>query len=506
MPPKFDPSQVVDVYVRVTGGEVGAASSLAPKIGPLGLSPKKIGEDIAKETAKDWKGLRVTVKLTVQNRQAKVTVVPSAAALVIKALKEPERDRKKTKNIKHNGNISLDDVIEIAKVMSVRSMAKDLSGTVKEILGTCVSVGCTVDGKDPKDLQQEITDGKYGSLVMENSFKFMSWIETQGFQLVLCHLHEFCRLVSILHFPNVPSGKEYVCGWGLAIDKNKFSQECEFSVMLRFHYLSNNDETTVLGSDYPASLLFREGQFSAVDFRFDSYLVDALNFSIFVLVINGLFSVVLFGSREEICAGFVSFISICYEINLRALKIEIEEGDLLLIRVSLKTKGKSSSGKGAKGVEEKSASQYVKEWSTWTFKKAKFCNGLRYGTGNEMNSGYSVEAEKDFCLYQAAIHSLVLVRVFLTYGNSVLLGKCMIQSCMFAIDLVSRECKIDLSKLFVWSAEALLLSPSKYTIAFRMVVLVHSWDFHTEFAAQQTNLFKHFAAISIRLSAVDAIM
>ncbi|CAN1142958.1 60S ribosomal protein L12-3 [Linum perenne] len=150
MPPKFDPSQVVDVFVRVTGGEVGAASSLAPKIGPLGLSPKKIGEDIAKETSKDWKGLRVTVKLTVQNRQAKVTVVPSAAALVIKALKEPERDRKKVKNIKHNGNISLDDVIEIAK---------ELSGTVKEILGTCVSVGCTVDGKDPKDLQEEINDG-----------------------------------------------------------------------------------------------------------------------------------------------------------------------------------------------------------------------------------------------------------------------------------------------------------------------------------------------------------
>jgi len=95
MPPKFDPSEVIEVFVRVTGGEVGAASSLAPKIGPLGLSPKKIGEDIAKETAKDWKGLRVTVKLTVQNRQAKVSVVPSAAALVIKALKEPPRDRKK---------------------------------------------------------------------------------------------------------------------------------------------------------------------------------------------------------------------------------------------------------------------------------------------------------------------------------------------------------------------------------------------------------------------------
>jgi len=114
MPPKFDFSDVNYVYVQVTGGEVGALSSLAPKIGPLGLSPKKIGEEIAKETAKDWKDLKVTTKLTIQNRQAKVEVVPSAAALVIKALKEPGRDRKKTKNIKHNGNILLKDVIEIA--------------------------------------------------------------------------------------------------------------------------------------------------------------------------------------------------------------------------------------------------------------------------------------------------------------------------------------------------------------------------------------------------------
>ena len=101
MAPKFDPSEIVEVFVRVTGGEIGAASSLAPKIGPLGLSPKKIGEDIAKETAKDWKGLRVTVKLTVQNRQAKVSVVPSAAALVIKALKEPVHDRKKVSSTSH---------------------------------------------------------------------------------------------------------------------------------------------------------------------------------------------------------------------------------------------------------------------------------------------------------------------------------------------------------------------------------------------------------------------
>jgi large subunit ribosomal protein L12e len=47
MPTKLKQTQVVEVFVRVTGGEVSAASSLAPKIGPLNLSPKKIGEDIA---------------------------------------------------------------------------------------------------------------------------------------------------------------------------------------------------------------------------------------------------------------------------------------------------------------------------------------------------------------------------------------------------------------------------------------------------------------------------
>ena len=86
-------------------------------------------------------------------------VVPSAAALIIKGLKEPPRDRKKQKNIKHSGNLTMDQIIEIAHVMRPRSMARKLSGTVKEILGTCQSVGCTVDGCHPHDKIEEINDG-----------------------------------------------------------------------------------------------------------------------------------------------------------------------------------------------------------------------------------------------------------------------------------------------------------------------------------------------------------
>merc|ERR1712059_123030 len=144
----------------VVGGEIGATSSLAPKVGPLGLSPKKIGEDIAKAT-QDWKGLKITVQLTVQNRQATITVCPSAAALIIKALKEPHRDRKKVKNIKHNGNITIDDVYHAARVIQPRSLAHDFSGTVREILGTAHSVGCTVDDYTPTELIEMIKAGDY---------------------------------------------------------------------------------------------------------------------------------------------------------------------------------------------------------------------------------------------------------------------------------------------------------------------------------------------------------
>jgi len=161
MPPKFDPNEEKIVYVRTVGGEVGATSALAPKVGPLGLNAKKIGEDIAKNS-KDWKGIRIKAKLIVKNRVATVSIVPTATSLVMRALKEPPRDRKKVKNIKHNGNIEFSDVVTIAKTLrrENRSMAKSLPGTVKEVLGTCQAVGCRVDDKPPHDIIEAIDAGE----------------------------------------------------------------------------------------------------------------------------------------------------------------------------------------------------------------------------------------------------------------------------------------------------------------------------------------------------------
>ena len=80
--------------------------------------------------------------------------------ILINFVLEPPRDRKKEKNIKHAGNIPLDEIIEIARTMRSKSLAKDLSGTVKEILGTAQSVGCTVDGQPPHDVIDGINSGE----------------------------------------------------------------------------------------------------------------------------------------------------------------------------------------------------------------------------------------------------------------------------------------------------------------------------------------------------------
>merc|ERR1719440_2327698 len=129
-PPPPPPGEEKLVFLKAVGGEIGSASALAPKLGPLGLSPKKVGEDIQKATM-EWKGIKVMVRLSVVNRVATPTVVPTASAMILKELKEPPRDRKKVKNIKHSGNVTLDDIYEAARVMRPRSMARDFSGVYK---------------------------------------------------------------------------------------------------------------------------------------------------------------------------------------------------------------------------------------------------------------------------------------------------------------------------------------------------------------------------------------
>lgn len=66
------------------------------------------------------------------------------------------------KNVKHDGNIPFNVIVDIARQMREKSMARDLKGTVKEILGTTQSIGASVDGMPAHDVIEQIDSGMLG--------------------------------------------------------------------------------------------------------------------------------------------------------------------------------------------------------------------------------------------------------------------------------------------------------------------------------------------------------
>lgn len=113
----------------------GSRCHVCPR--PPGLYPKKVGNDIVK-AAGAWKGLKIIVELTIQNTQTQMEVVSSASALIIKVFKEPPRDRKKQKILNSVEVLPLMTLSTLPNVVlktQHRSLARELSGTIKEFLG-----------------------------------------------------------------------------------------------------------------------------------------------------------------------------------------------------------------------------------------------------------------------------------------------------------------------------------------------------------------------------------
>jgi len=61
------------------------------------------------------------------------------------------------------GNLPLEAAIRIARMKSGDMLSYDTKHGVKEVVGTCVSMGITVEGKRPKEILAAIDKGEYDS-------------------------------------------------------------------------------------------------------------------------------------------------------------------------------------------------------------------------------------------------------------------------------------------------------------------------------------------------------
>ena len=151
------------IEALVEGGKATAGPPLGPALGPLGVNIMQVINTINEKT-KQFAGMKVPVKVIVdpKTKQFEIEVgTPPATALILKEVgAEKGSGSPKSKKV---GNLSMDQIIKIAKMKYDTLLGKDLKSKVKEIVGSCVSVGVTVDGKSPKEIQKGIDKGTYDS-------------------------------------------------------------------------------------------------------------------------------------------------------------------------------------------------------------------------------------------------------------------------------------------------------------------------------------------------------
>lgn len=149
------------VETLIQGGKASAAPPLGPALGPTGVNIGEVVAEINKKTA-DMAGMQVPVKVTVDDSDRSFTIeigTPPAAALI---KKEAGIDKGASNPLTDKvADLLIPQVIKIAKMKEDNLLGKDLKMKVREIVGTCQSMGVKVEGMDAQDALKAIEEGKF---------------------------------------------------------------------------------------------------------------------------------------------------------------------------------------------------------------------------------------------------------------------------------------------------------------------------------------------------------
>jgi len=149
------------VEVLVEGGRATPGQPLGPALGPLGVNIPKVVAEINNKT-RAFDGMKVPVKIIIDSKTKDFEVkvgTPPTSSLISKELGvEKGSGSPKASKI---GNLSIAQAIKIAEMKGDSLMGKDLKMRVLEVVGTCTSMGVTIEGMEPKVARNEILAGKF---------------------------------------------------------------------------------------------------------------------------------------------------------------------------------------------------------------------------------------------------------------------------------------------------------------------------------------------------------
>jgi len=149
------------IEALVPAGAATASPPLGPQLGPLGVNIGQVVSEINKKTA-DLKGMQVPVKVIVDTETKEFTIeigTPPAAALIKKeAGVEKGAGNPLTDKV---ADLLIQQVIKVAKMKEDALLGKDLKNKVREIVGTCQSMGILVEGMPAQEALKAIAEGKF---------------------------------------------------------------------------------------------------------------------------------------------------------------------------------------------------------------------------------------------------------------------------------------------------------------------------------------------------------
>jgi len=151
----------MQIKILAEGGSMSPGPALSQKLGPMGLNMQQVIQKV-NEATKDFKGLKVPVELDVDpaTKEFEVKVFSPPVSELLKKELKIEKGSGAQNKVKV-ANVSIEEIISVAKTKLPTMLDRDLKAAVKSVVGTCVSLGFLVESKHPNEIQQEINEGKY---------------------------------------------------------------------------------------------------------------------------------------------------------------------------------------------------------------------------------------------------------------------------------------------------------------------------------------------------------
>ncbi len=149
------------IKLLVEGGNMTPGPAVAQQLGPIGINIGKVIADVNTATS-EFKGITIPVHLTINPETKEVLIKvlsPPTSELIKKELKIEKASSARLKQ--KVGNFTIEQVISIAKVKHNSLLSNTFIASVKSVIGTCQALGVLIESKDPKEVLQEIAEGKY---------------------------------------------------------------------------------------------------------------------------------------------------------------------------------------------------------------------------------------------------------------------------------------------------------------------------------------------------------